>query len=108
MAKETAEAAYLLTGDREAGPATLDAWVCGQWKINTVFTESATSPTWKTGPWSGPGTRPRVMVSLGSLAISLLRLEGHANIVAANCHPPGPAADAQAAPGRLNTTLPNP
>ena len=32
------------------------------------------------------GNSPRVMASLRSLAISLLRLDGHANIAAANRH----------------------
>jgi hypothetical protein len=32
------------------------------------------------------GNAPRVMASLRSLAISLLRLDGHANIAAANRH----------------------
>ena len=35
---------------------------------------------------NGRGNAPRVMASLRSLAISLLRLDGHANIAAANRH----------------------
>ena len=34
------------------------------------------------------GNAPRVMASLRNLAISLLRLDGHKNIAAANRHPP--------------------
>ena len=46
---------------------------------------------------------PRVMASLRSLAISLLRLDGHANIAAANRHHArDPAAYAQATSDRMN------
>ena len=49
------------------------------------------------------GNAPRVMASLRSLAISLLRLDGHANIAAANRHHArDPAAYAQATSDRMN------
>jgi hypothetical protein len=46
---------------------------------------------------------PRVMASLRSLAISLLRLDGHSNIAAANRHHArDPPAHAHAASDRIN------
>ena len=54
--KKTVEVAYLITSDRDADPATLAGWVRGRWEMKTAFTGSATSPTRKTSPWSGPGT----------------------------------------------------
>jgi hypothetical protein len=56
------------------------------------------------------GNAPRVMATLRSLAISLLRLDGHTNIAAANRHharDPRPATDATTASGRMSH-LPGP
>jgi hypothetical protein len=74
-----------VTGMREArgwapGPGVEIA------QAESEATGSATSRTWKTSRWSGSGNAPRVMASLRSLAISLLRLGGHSNIAAANRH----------------------
>ena len=46
---------------------------------------SATSPIRRQVPVR-TGNAPRVMATLRSLAISILRLDGHANIAAANRH----------------------
>jgi hypothetical protein len=35
--KKTVEVVYLITSDRDAGPATLAAWVRGHWEIETAF-----------------------------------------------------------------------
>jgi hypothetical protein len=52
---------------------------------------------------------PRVMASLRSLAISLLRLDGNANIAAANRHHArDPQRTFKAASGCMNATLPCP
>jgi hypothetical protein len=56
--KKTVEVVYLITSDRGASPATLAAWARGHWQRETSSAEPATSPTRKTNPWSGPGTRP--------------------------------------------------
>ena len=84
--KKTVEVVYLITSDRDAGPATLAAWVRGHremenrlhWVRDVTYLEDKSLVR--------PGNAPRVMASLRSLAISLLRLDGHANIAAANRH----------------------
>jgi predicted transposase YbfD/YdcC len=72
---------------RDADPATLATWVRGHWHIenklhwvisNVIYQEDKSLVR--------TGKAPRVMASLRSLAISLLRLDGHANIAAANRH----------------------
>ena len=40
--KKTAGVVYLITGDRDADPAALAAWVCGHRGQETGFTGSAT------------------------------------------------------------------
>lgn len=54
--KKTAEVVYLITSDHDVDPATLATWVRGHWHIENNSTGSATSPTKKTGPWSGHKT----------------------------------------------------
>jgi predicted transposase YbfD/YdcC len=84
--KKTVEVVYLITSARDAGPATLAAWVRSHWEIenrlhwvrDVTYLEDK-SPV-------RTGNAPRVMASLRSLAISLLRLAGHGNIAAANRH----------------------
>ncbi len=48
------------------------------------------------------GNAPRVMATLRSLAISLLRLDGQTNIAAATATTPATAADATAASDRMS------
>jgi hypothetical protein len=36
--KKAVEVVYLITGDHDADPAVLAAWVRGHWEIETVFT----------------------------------------------------------------------
>jgi hypothetical protein len=55
------------------------------------------------------GNAPRVMASLRSLAISLLRLDSQGNIAAANRHHlRDPQRTLKAASGCMNATLPCP
>jgi predicted transposase YbfD/YdcC len=84
--KKTVEVVYLITSDRDVGPAALAAWVRGHWEIEN-------KPHWvrdvtyqEDKSLVRTGNAPRVMASLRSLAISLLRLDGHSNIAAANRH----------------------
>jgi predicted transposase YbfD/YdcC len=84
--EKTVEVVYPITSDRDADPATPAAWVRGHW-----HTEN--KPHWvrdvtyqEDKSLVRTGNAPRVMATLRSLAISLLRLDGHANIAAANRH----------------------
>ena len=84
--KKTVEVVYLITSERDADPATLAAWVRSHreienrlhWVRDVTYLEDK-SPV-------RTGNAPRVMATLRSLAISLLRLNGHGNIAAANRH----------------------
>ncbi len=84
--KKTAEVACLITSGRRASPQTLAAWVRRHWHIEN-------KPHWvrdvtyqEDKSLVRTGSAPRVMASLRSLPISILRLDGHANIAAANRH----------------------
>jgi predicted transposase YbfD/YdcC len=82
--KKTVEVAYLITSDRMAGPAALAAWNCGHWEIENKL-HWVRDVTYQEGKsLVRTGNAPRVMATLRSLAISLLRLDGHTNIAAAN------------------------
>jgi predicted transposase YbfD/YdcC len=83
--KKTVEVVYLITSDREAGPAALAAWVRGHWEIENQL-HWVRDVTYQDKSLVRTGNAPRVMASLRSLAISLLRLDGHINIAAANRH----------------------
>jgi predicted transposase YbfD/YdcC len=84
--KKTVEVVYLITSDRSASPETLAAWVRRHrhienrlhWVRDVTYQEDKSLVR--------TGNAPRVMASLRSLAISLLRLDGHTNIAAANRH----------------------
>ena len=82
--KKTVEVVYLITSDRNADPATLAAWVRGHWEIENRLHWDVTYQEDKS--LVRTGNAPRVMASLRNLAISLLRIDGHANIAAANRH----------------------
>ena len=84
--KKTVEVVYLITSDRDAGPATLAAWVRGHWEIENKLHWVRDVTYQEDKSLVRTGNAPRVMASLRSLAISLLRLDGHANIAAANRH----------------------
>ena len=84
--KKTVEVVYLITSARNADPATLAAWVRGHWEIENRLHWVSDVTYQEDRSLVRAGTAPRVMASLRSLAISLLRIDGHANIAAANRH----------------------
>jgi predicted transposase YbfD/YdcC len=84
--KKTVEVAYLITSDRDADPAALAAWVRGHWHIENKLHWVRDVTYQEDKSLVRTGNTPRVMATLRSLAISILRLDGHANIAAANRH----------------------
>ena len=84
--KKTVEVVYLITSDRDADPATLAAWVRGHWEIENRLHWVRDVTYQEDRSLVRTGNASRVMASLRSLAISLLRLDGHASIAAANRH----------------------
>jgi predicted transposase YbfD/YdcC len=77
---------YLITSDRSADPATLAAWVRGHREIENRLHWVRDVTYQEDKSLVRTGSAPRVMASLGNLAISLLRLHGHTDIAAANRH----------------------
>jgi predicted transposase YbfD/YdcC len=84
--KKTVEVACLITSDRDADPATLAARVRGHWHIENKLHWVRDVTYLEDKSLVRTGNAPRVMASLRSLAISLLRLDGQDNIAAANRH----------------------
>jgi predicted transposase YbfD/YdcC len=84
--KKTLEVVYLVTSDRSASPETLAAWVRSHWHIENKLHWVRDVTYQEDKSLVRTGNAPRVMASLRSLAISILRLDGHANIAAANRH----------------------
>jgi predicted transposase YbfD/YdcC len=84
--KKTGEVVYLITSDRDAEPAVLAAWVRGRWEIENRLHWVRDVTYQEDQSLVRTGNAPRVMATLRSLAISLLRLDGHSNIAAANRH----------------------
>ena len=84
--KKTVEVVYLITSDCDADAATLAAWVRGHWEIKNRLHWVRDVTYQKDKSLVMTGSAARVMASLHSLAISLLRLDGHANIAAINRH----------------------
>jgi predicted transposase YbfD/YdcC len=84
--KKTVEVVYLITSDRGADPATLAAWARGHWHIENKLHWVRDVTYQEDKSLVRTGNAPRVMATLRSLAISLLRLDGHPNIAAANRH----------------------
>ena len=84
--KKTVEVVYLITSDRNADPATLAAWVRGHWEIENRLHWVRDVTYQEDKSLVRTGNAPRVMASLRGLAISLLRIDGHSNIAAANRH----------------------
>jgi predicted transposase YbfD/YdcC len=84
--KKTVEVVYLVTSDKMADPATLAAWVRGHWEIENKLHWVRDVTYQEDKSLVRTGNAPRVMASLRSLAISLLRLDAHPNIAAANRH----------------------
>src|ERR1700677_2667308 len=84
--KKTVEVVYLITSVRDAGPPVLAAWVRSHWEIENRLHWVRDVTYLEDKSLIRTGNAPRVMASLRSLAISLLRLDGHDNIAAANRH----------------------
>ena len=84
--KRTVEVVYLITSDRDANPATLAGWVRGHWEIESRLHWVRDVTYLEDKSLVRTGNAPRVMASIRSLAVSLLRLDGHYNIAAANRH----------------------
>jgi predicted transposase YbfD/YdcC len=84
--RKTVEIVYLITSDRDAEPATLAAWVRSHWEIENRLHWVRDVTYQEDKSLVRIGNAPRVMASLRSLAISLLRLDGNTNIAAANRH----------------------
>ena len=84
--KKTTGVVYLITSDRDADPVTLATWVRGHWHIENKLHWVRDVTYQEDKSLVRTGNAPRVMASLRSLAISLLRRDGHANIAAANRH----------------------
>ena len=99
---KTVEVVYLITSS-DADPATLVAWVCGYWHIENKLHWVRDVTYQEDKSLVRTGNAPRVMATLRSLAISLLRLHGHGNIAAAQPAPhPRSAADAQTTSDSMN------
>lgn len=86
--KKTTEVVYLITSadPHRADPATLASWVRGHWHIENRLHWVRDVTYQEDKSLVRTGNAPRVMATLRSLAISLLRLDGHDNIAAANRH----------------------
>jgi predicted transposase YbfD/YdcC len=84
--KKTVEVVYLITSDRKADPGTLAGWARSHWHIENKLHWVRDVTCQEDNSLVRTGNAPRVMASLRSLAISILRLDGHANIAEANRH----------------------
>jgi predicted transposase YbfD/YdcC len=84
--KKTVEVVYLITSDRSATPETLAAWVRQHWHIENKLHWVRDVTYQEDKSLVRTGNAPRVMATLRSLAISILRLDSQANIAAANRH----------------------
>jgi predicted transposase YbfD/YdcC len=84
--KKTVEVVYLITSARDADPATLATWIRGHWQIENCLHWVRDVTYQEDKSLARTGNAPRVMASLRSLAISILRMDGHVNIAAANRH----------------------
>jgi len=77
---------YVITSDAGADAATLAACIQGHWHIESELYWVRDVAYQEDKSLVRTGNAPRVVASLRSLAISLLRLDGHADIAAANRH----------------------
>jgi predicted transposase YbfD/YdcC len=84
--KKTVEVVYLITSDRSASPETPAAWIRRRWHIENKLHWVRDATYQEDKSLVRTGNAPRVMASLRGLAISILRLDGHGNIAAANRH----------------------
>jgi predicted transposase YbfD/YdcC len=78
--KMTVDVVYLITSDRSASPENLAAWVRSHWHIENKLHWVRDVTYQEDKSLVRTGNAPRVMASLRSLAISILRLGGHLSI----------------------------
>jgi predicted transposase YbfD/YdcC len=86
--KQTIEVVYLITsaGNHLAPPTALASWIREHWHIENKLHWVRDVTYQEDKSLVRTGNAPRVMATLRSTAISLLRLAGHDNIAAANRH----------------------
>jgi predicted transposase YbfD/YdcC len=84
--KKTVGVVCLITSDGQAEPATVAAWVRGHGEIENRLQWVRDVTCQEERSVVGTGNAARVMASLRSLAISLLRLDGRASIAAVSRH----------------------
>jgi predicted transposase YbfD/YdcC len=84
--KKTVEVVCLITSDRGASPETLAGWVRRHRHIENKLHRVRDVTYQEDKSLVRTGNAPRVTASLRSLAISILRLDGHAGIAAASRH----------------------
>ena len=86
--KQTIEVVYLITsaGNHLAPPTVLASWIREHWHIENKLHWVRDVTYQEDKSLVRTGNAPRVMATLRSTAISLLRLAGHDNIAAANRH----------------------
>jgi predicted transposase YbfD/YdcC len=85
--RKTVEVVHLITSDSAADPAALAAWARGHWEIENKLHWVRDVTYQEDKSLIRTGNAPRIiMATLRGLAISLLRLDGHDNIAAANRH----------------------
>jgi predicted transposase YbfD/YdcC len=82
----TVEVACLITSDRQAEPADLATWARGHRHIENKLHRARDVTYQEDKSLVRTGNASRVMAWLHSLAISIPRPDGHANIAAANRH----------------------
>jgi predicted transposase YbfD/YdcC len=84
--RKTVEVACLITSDRGTSPETLATWVRGHRHIENKLHRVRDVTCQEDKSLVRTGKAPRVMATLRSLAISILRLDGQTNIAASNRH----------------------
>ncbi|HEY6492165.1 MAG TPA: ISAs1 family transposase, partial [Trebonia sp.] len=84
--KKTVEVVYLITSDHSATPEILAAWVRQHWHIENKLHWVRDVTYQEDESLVRTGDATRVMATLRSVAISILRLDSQANIAAANRH----------------------
>src|SRR5271170_5041268 len=100
--KKTVEVVYLITSDRDAGPAVLAAWVRGHWHIENKLHWVRDVTYQEDTSLVRTGNAPRAMATLRSLAISCCPGRPRQHRRRQPPPRPRPAADAKATSGRMN------
>jgi predicted transposase YbfD/YdcC len=106
--KKTVEVVYLITSDRHADPATLAAWVRGHWEIENRLHWVRDVTYQEDNSMVRTGNAPRVTASLRSWRSASCDWTATITSPPPTGITPRPAADAKAASGCMNATLPFP